>query len=201
MIDTDISPAWRLFQARLRGGESARKMGFSAKDGDVSRFLARFRAANCYRGSQFESVASPTANAYSALLGLFLAWSSFEQLARVSGLADGEKLNWKSIDQLFAEHSSSLVSGSWQPVRPYYAVLAKLASGKLKATLSEAATSGSEVTARQLVTALRNAFVHGQLTPNLGGASPHRTTSACRVLTQHLLVIQKRQFSSIVGVG
>jgi len=199
MPRTDISKSWRVFQRRVSGGETARQIGFPAKDGDVSRFLARFRAARNFRAAEFAEFTKSTADGYSALIGLLLAWGSFEQLARISGAVKDDKLDYRKIDEMFARSSKSLSDRSWNAARPFYGFLATLTSSKALCRALTAAADGGDLSPRELVLALRHSFAHGALTPHFGGSNPRRTIRACRALTEHLLAIQVAEFERVVG--
>jgi hypothetical protein len=197
-LTRDITPAWRRFEKQLAQGRSARDLGFHAKDGDVSRYLARFRIAGSYRSALFDDVSKPTADAYSALIGLLLAWSAFEQLARICGFIRGNNLDYAKIDGLFAEYSASLVNDDWAAVRPAYAFLATFTTAAALSSALQGASGGAPLRPRQLIVALRNAFAHGQLTAHFGGAAPRAVAKACRSLSAHLLTVQASHFASVV---
>lgn len=195
----NFDKSWSLVQARLKLGQGATSCGFKAKDGDLSRYVARFKIARAYRASHFEGVSVSTTDAYSALLGLMLAWGAFEQFAKVSGLVKPRGgLNYGEIDRLFENYSATLASRDWDAVRPAYGFLATLqANEKLEADL-ERASRGEPLLPRKLVTAIRNAFAHGQLTAHFGGIRATKTAKACKALTAHLLALQAAHFIDTV---
>ncbi|MGL4880898.1 MAG: hypothetical protein ACRC8K_07520 [Waterburya sp.] len=52
--------------------------GFVGDHGDINRFAARFRAANCFKKICFDGYSEVTNNGYSALCRVMLTWSAFE---------------------------------------------------------------------------------------------------------------------------
>lgn len=184
------------FEKRLREGGRARDFGFLGSDGDVSRFMARFRLAASYRGLRLHGYSKLTRDTYSALLHLFLAWSAFEQYAAVVGLKKARNLNHEAIDTLFARHgfSGERLAGS-QQLRQFFAYVAAFVDNKsLNAHISQYVASG-EPEPRVLCLALRHAFAHGPLTANAGPRKPRHVTAAARLLAGWLLDVMRSDFS------
>ena len=68
---------WATFDAHVRErGPSA--FGFRTTATKVNRFAARYRAAKCFRKASFDVLAAETAQGYSMLCKLLLAYSAFE---------------------------------------------------------------------------------------------------------------------------
>lgn len=179
----------------LRSGKSARQLGFKASDGDISRFLARFELAARYRQSDFEGYSVATARAYSALIGLLLAWGSFEQLGRICGL------DTKATALLFDSHVESPKGRRSAAVTPLYRYLADRATSPSISLALRNASEGHPLGAEKLMRALRNAFVHGQLTAHTGGAMPKNLAAACSGLTEQLLAVQASHFQKMIAAG
>jgi len=195
----DFNTASRKFQQRLKRDGSARAIGFRARDGDVSRFIARYRLAASYRCSTFDGLSSATVNAYSAMIGLLLAWSAFEQLALICGFTNSRGLDYRSIDALFDASADELTESAWKDIRPFLGFLAGLTNRRTMRTVLEHAAAGGRLTPRQITVALRNAFAHGALTAHFGGATPRGVVRACQALSEHLLRIQAAHFTSVVN--
>lgn len=184
------------FSRLLRSGHSAESLGFSANAGDVSRFLARFRLAAEYQGAVFSSYSPLTERGYSALIGLFLAWSSFEQFAKIIGLLKNQRVDGNAVDIIFAESGVGIEDRRRTSIGPVLGHLAALISpGSLQRQLI-AASQGASLKPRHLVKGLRNAFTHGSLTAHSLGGRIGSLTAACLVLRGQLLQVQQRTFDT-----
>ena len=193
--EVGITRAWKLFEGRLRAGISAKQMGFVTSDGDVSRFLARYRLAAAFERASFRGYPAPTSRAYSSLLRLFLAWSAFEQLALAIGLKTGGDLHHGDIDEFFERHRPPLARMTSPEITlPLRQVLAKhLTSAKL---INNVTTSPSP---RSMCLAFRNAFVHGPLTVHAGSRKPKVLAQAADDWADWLLKVAADEFSTRVG--
>ncbi len=190
-----ITSAWTTFEKHISAGRSARDMGFHGKDGDVSRFLARYRLAAAFRRGCFVGYSAATAAAYSSLLRLFLVWSAFEQFASVSGLKDGDKLKHDEIDVLFEWHRTDELgeATAWRGSKLFMEFLAGLTtSSKLAGQLRKSPSP------RAVCLALRHAFAHGPLTVNAGPRQPRKLAAAADILALWLLRIMRDEFSKKV---
>lgn len=195
-----VSAAQRDFSSRLAKGESARTIGFSAGDGEVSRFFARYRLAAEYRNSAFYTFSSRTADCYSALIGLLLSYSSFEQCAAVSGLVVEGKLAAGKVDRLFED--SGIIKGaeSLEPLRPVFRYLSPLVSSRPLRIALDKAADGEEILPRQLISALRHTFAHGRLSAHIGGLSPVRLSRGYLHLREELLRFQRAHISELMQI-
>jgi len=174
-------------------------MGFSAGDGQVSRFLARYRLAAEYRTAVFHRYNERTARSYSALIGLFLAYSAFEQCAVVGGLAPNGHLSAERVDSLFSANGVLEGATAHRSLRPACAILATLVTRSSLRTALEAAAEGGPLVPRQLMSALRHTFAHGMLSANIGDLSPVGLARSYQHIRDELLRIQAIHIGGIMS--
>lgn len=175
--------------AAIRAGASVSAMGLTGSVGDVNRFLARLDVAIKFEEARFSGFSGPTRETYSSLIRLFLAWSAFERMAHVIGMARNGTLNYQKLGELLSKVSLSGDKGTDRSIAALYPLLAETSKGALKRTL-ETAGSAQPLSATNLLKALRHAFVHGVLTAHAGGVRPARLRHASDLLTQQLIEVQ-----------
>lgn len=187
------------FSDTIRAGGSAATMGLTGSTAAQNRMFARVGLAVRFEAATFHGYSKQTAEAYSSLMGLFLAWSAFEMVAASTGLvrADG-RLAPDRIDALFERERVSTDVSEWAGITPLLALLAELTtSANLRKQLRDAA-AGAPLRLRVLVSALRHAFAHGVLSANLSGVSARQLRRACEELRRLLITVQLTQLSAVV---
>ncbi len=169
----------------------------------VNRFGARFRAARAYRGSTFEGYASgDTATGYNALVALILAFSAFEYLYKVVlGLNVPDMLSL-----LEAEHGTTVtdakaefaVIGKSEDALQLFDDLRPHLDNRHQASINDV-LSGRGVNLIRILAAIRHAFVHGHLTPNMGGVSPTTVIELSLFGFEFLMLVMDKEFSRLVS--
>jgi hypothetical protein len=102
------------------------------------------------------------------------------------------------MGRLFDGHAKPLTSRRSAALAPVYLYLAERATSAAIRSALNNASKGHPIAPDKLIRALRNAFVHGQLTAHTGGAMPRNLAPACSTLTEHLLVVQASHFRKLI---
>lgn len=194
-----ITSGWKTFQSQLAAHHTARDLGFPCKDGDVSRFLARYRLADSFRGVTLDRYAAGTVAAYSSLLRLFLAWSAFEQFAVVIGLRTRATLEHDRIDALLARHPSPRATVALRSTgRTFLEYMTTFVdSPSLKARIL--GRNQDPPSAGSVARGLRHTFAHGPLTVHGGGKRPKRLSALANALADWLLDVMRVEFEERVS--
>jgi hypothetical protein len=163
------------------------------------RFGARFRAANAYTGSKFSGYSSrETARGYTALVAFTLAFSAFEYFYKEVlelDVPELDKLLWskhrKKMDWYQLEFENLVQSPEtdalFKAIRPHV-------DSRHQKSIDEM-VSGTDVILIRVLAAIRHAFVHGHLTPNMGKLPPDTVTELCKFGYNFLMDVMDREFS------
>jgi len=194
--DTRMSGLWLRFEALLAEGQTARDIGFHSIDGDVSRFLARYKVGWAFRGVELSGFTPTTTHTYSALLRLFLVWSAFESYCKVAGLTkSGGGLSHDRV-RTFVETTSTLAlppeGADCRALREF------LFEQTTNSTLRKRLLVDSEWHPYDLCQALRHSFVHGPLTAHAGGTKPAGLRADAEILSSWLLSLMAEGFAGIL---
>ena len=185
---TRWSEMQQAYQTGLAESGNAGSLGFHGSDGDVSRFIARYRLAESFEEARFVGYGEDTGVAYSDMLGFFLTWGAFEAYCRVMGMTkpNASVLDHSAIQPVFKTHE---LKGPLGPKARERLVefLAKHVSDRRLATELKEATGESEVYA--ICRAMRHLFVHGTLTVHAGGTTPSTVSRASKGLREFLLEV------------
>ncbi|MDX1488096.1 MAG: hypothetical protein R3268_07850 [Acidiferrobacterales bacterium] len=166
---------------------------------ETYRWGARYRAAKVYKGSKFDGYSSrDTAKGYSALVALMLAFSAFEYFYK-------EVLNLNVPDflaQLHSDHPTEMNDfqdefefivkspETDQLFKEIYPHLDKRHQKSIDDMLS-----GKDANLIRVFAAIRHAFIHGHLTPNMGDVEPETVIDLCRFGYRFMMTITDLQFS------
>jgi len=178
-----------------RAGHHAHTMGFHGKNGDVSRFAARFRVAKSFEGIALEGYTNETVNGYNALLRVFLVWSAFERfmaliqetpqtiLPRLRAYAPARNI------QAIRKHDRSQL---------WLSFLTERVNSKLRKQL-EAIRSGTSNNITFFAAAARHIFAHGHLSAHANGADPRDVDAICGILFSFHMNVMDKEFDRVVG--
>ena len=75
-------PYWKKYSQNLKEGKKAKDFGFKCKEGDVSRTNARYRVSKSFEKVELSGYSASTMKAYSAIMGVFLIYSVFENYVK-----------------------------------------------------------------------------------------------------------------------
>ncbi len=177
-----------------RGGHDARAMGFHGKNGDVSRFAARFRVAKSFEGIALEGYTQETVNGYNALLRVFLVWSAFERfmgllqvkpetiLPRLRAYAPARHI------QAIRKHDRSQL---------WLSFLTERVNPELHKQLN-AIRSGTSNNITFVAAAARHIFAHGHLSAHANGAAPSDVDAICNILFTFHMSVMDKEFDGMI---
>ena len=163
------------------------------------RWGARYRAAKAYRGAEFDDYSDrETAEGYSCLLGFSLAFSAFEYFhVQVLGLNVPEMT--MLLEDTNVPHMSSMtVAFEKLIMTPETDLLFKTIHPHLDGRHQKSIDkmlAGTETNLIRIFAAIRHAFVHGHLTPNMGKCPPSTVSDLCRFGFQFLMEAMDGEFS------
>jgi len=191
----DLFPPWQRFEQLLRSGHTARTLGFTGSDGDVSRFLARHRLASSFRGATFDEYSERTSAAYSALLKLFLTWGAFESFCRITGRTkSGGGLDHTKLRVLLTGRDRpELELGDRRMVQLRRVLGEYTTHQKLRDRLESDTCSPYDI-----AQALRHTFAHGPLTAH-GSKSPAAVRDGANRLADWLLEVMAEEFAMLLN--
>lgn len=167
---------------------------------ETYRFGARYRAAKMYRGAKLEGYSDPaTAQGYSALLGFVLAFSAFEYFYKevlsqnVPGIL--KQLRRDHIKEMttFQNEFEFLVKSPDTNLlfRKIYPHVHKIYQKSIDEMLA-----GKDANLIRVFAAIRHAFIHGHLTPNMGKVEPITVIELCRFGYRFFMEMMDKQFSA-----
>jgi len=150
----------------------------------TSRFIARFRAASQFEKAIFSVIRPETADGYSKLIKFSLVYSAWEQMR--------EAFDSEAIDRALANHSDAGIRAFIDrrlrtKNNDFFDNLKRGASDRM-VTKIDRIQKGDDYSVIDISTALRNAFSHGDLTPNAkGGGVPE----LAELLSDYLLQVMR----------
>jgi len=163
------------------------------------RFGARYRAAKAYRGADFDEYSDrDTATGYSCLMGLVLAFSAFEYFYKKALSLDVPGMTKLLEDEhVPLMHSTELAFDTlikipdakllFQTIRPHLDSRHQKSIDKMLA--------GTDTNLIRIFAAIRHAFIHGHLTPNIKGVEPSTVIELCRFGFGFLMEAMDDEFS------
>lgn len=165
-------------------------MGFVCQIADINRFGARYRAAKCFRQVEFEGVTQDTADGYSALCHILLAYSAFEHLLKCIGV---RKMD---TQQLLTRDERDRVQSRVRALngqRELFTVLHSFVDKPHKAEI-EKHISGNRCNPFYLASSIRHSFAHGLLSATPVHAPQRSVATVSRYFTEMLMHVMNREF-------
>ena len=158
----------------------------------VTRFGARYRAAFLYEGSTFGAMGASTARGYSRLVHLGLMFSAAESLKEILQVHDRNTTNLLTLAERTtyrreirrADRDNLIMTGVQRDTR----------RGTLVRAAVDAYLARGDASIYLLAKAARSAFVHGSLTPNIGGTTPLELGQVVDTLNDALKTMMDQQF-------
>lgn len=169
--------------------------GFEDDIGNVNRFGARFRAANCFRGINLDGYSHSTAQGYSALCRVLFVWSAFESFMRIVGVRQedtGALLHRYGGTDVLSRIRELDAEGN------FYQFIYERVNARHQREL-ETYRSSDLCNIAYLASAIRHIFSHGHLTPNANSVEPAICIEICHTLSDYLLYTMDREFGSRVA--
>jgi hypothetical protein len=161
----------------------------------VYRFCARYRLAKAFQGMNLDGYTQPTADGYSALTRLAFTWSAFEGLT-------------KALGQSAAHYASRMDPAAWgdclaalramDPTYRVFGFVRRCLTKKTEKAEVDKFLLGNPCSGVILACAVRNIFLHGDLTPNADQCPPPVMAAVCDRLTTALFRVMDREFRECV---
>ncbi|MGI0482787.1 hypothetical protein ACN4EE_18625 [Geminocystis sp. CENA526] len=147
---------------------------------ELYRFAARYRLSYSYQGINLQDYPEQSVEAYGCLLGVFLAYSAFEQLYKAVGLT---QIRGKHIVEEWSIEDKSIA----EELRKRYKVIDflhdKVSADQLKQRIMEFQL-GNNHNILVLATAIRHLVAHGVMTVHGGNVNSKTTIAFCSMLKE-----------------
>lgn len=169
--------------------------GFSGNRGDIARFGARYRVAKAFRGLTLDGFNKGTVAGYSAMMGVFLAWSAFERyLALISKNQDGVLADFAPYDPAgFIANVATADVG-----HKFYLFVHPRVNTPHQAKLTEF-KNGTLQNPTYLASAVRHLFGHGHLAAHSGTQDPAHAKKICDLIFDYHMKFLDSEFSKAVA--
>lgn len=176
-------PGWAQVDALLGAYRAPSSFGFTGSAGDLNRFWSRYRLAKSFREIAVDHFVPDTVQGYSSLFRVFLVWSAFEHLMRITGN------NLGTMAARLTPYDPDAFAAAIRATPDYHrflsVVLAELDRKPYIDNLT-AFLAGNPSNILAVPAAIRHIFAHGKLTPNSGtgnvGAANAISASSCEFL-------------------
>ena len=185
----DYPPQWDTY-TQFIGVAGPGPLGFVCTIADTNRFGARYRAAKCFRRVEFEGVTVDTADGYSALCHILLAYSAFEHLLKCIGVHKNDTQQLLTRDER-DRAQSNLRNLNGQ--RELFIVLHAFVNRMHKDEI-EKHVAGDRCNPFFLASSIRHSFAHGVLAATPVHAPQRSVATVSRFLTRMLMQVMDREF-------
>ncbi|MCC7005183.1 MAG: hypothetical protein IT497_00890 [Ottowia sp.] len=158
----------------------------------LNRLNARFRLANSE--VEVKGYRPDTGKGYSALLKIGLVWAAFEFFLKMF------KLKQRDAGDLIEESEAFDIQKNIRTLDAddkFYFFIKSNVNSTHKEELTNY-LNNDPCNIVYLASAIRHAFVHGKLTPNVDGANPDAVSKICNMLSSTLLKMIDDRFSKFV---
>jgi hypothetical protein len=169
-------------------------MGFVGSVAALNRFAARYRAAKCFNGLEFDELTKSIADGYSALTHLLLTYSAFEHFLRCIGT------ELRNTSALLANEDRDKVLAKLHSLTgcdEFFGAIRQHLEPRYQKHV-DTFRSGAPCNPFYLAAAIRHAFAHGHLAASQQGVPTETTGSICRYMCRLLFWLMDREFSSRV---
>jgi len=147
---------------------------------ELYRFAARYRLSYSYQGINLQDYPEQSVEAYGCLLGVFLAYSAFEQLYKAVGLT---QIKGKHIVEEWAIEHESIAEELRKKRKVIDFLHDKVHAPKLKERIMEFQL-GNNHNILVLALAIRNLVAHGVMTVHGGNVNSKTTIGFCSMLKE-----------------
>lgn len=184
-------PGWEQVDALLGAYRAPSTFGFVGSAGDLNRFWSRYRLAKSFRGIAVDHFVRDTVQGYSSLFRVFLVWSAFEHLMRITGknlgtMADG-----------LPHYSPDAFADAVRAVSDYDKFLSVVLAELDRKPHIDNLTSflaGSTSNVLAVPAAIRHIFAHGKLTPSSGAGHVGAANSISALSCDFLFRVMDGEF-------
>jgi len=189
-----MPPHWHLVDiAFARQFGCAHDVGFVGTKQTVRRFAARYRLARSFECLKFKAghdYGEETATGYERIFRVFLCWSAFELLTKITGTRRDPAAIEAFAISVGSEAAASAIYGVPDHTAYLDAVLEKVTTRGLKLALQDfMARVPNRVMA--VPESIRHIFAHGELTPNAGRAV-EACSNICEISTDLMFRIMDK---------
>ncbi len=189
-------PRWREWSSVVvREDCDPNVLGFICGHAALNRAAARYRVARSFGGVVLERFAVPTAEGYSALFRLFLAWTAFEQYYKALGLTSQTRDAWFAK---YAPEDADTRIRSMDPNNCLFHLVLNKTRRDVEANVA-AYVKRQPYGLTYLAAAVRHVFAHGILTPHANKASPIDVANLTNYLATLLLDAMALDFEARVA--
>ena len=181
-------PKWEVYEMHY---QSAGYTHLFAAAKTVNRFFARYRFARAFKGLELEGYSDETTSGYNALTKVTLHWTAFEQLCRAIKITDMRMIGQRHS---YDECIKSIREADPQNIF-FRSVKFHITTPDQKIQLDAFINNGT-CSSLTLAKSIRHIFLHGPLTPNVNGCSPHAVSAICDALCKSLVEIMDIEFAN-----
>ncbi|MBW4463641.1 MAG: hypothetical protein KME47_25870 [Nodosilinea sp. WJT8-NPBG4] len=184
---------WIDYQAQMKASSAnfCGLLGLGSDPGNINRFAARFRVANCFKKLELEGYSSNTEIGYSSLCHVFLAWSAFETLL---DLKDTKVSSIENSLKTYRADNSLLQIKTLDVGNKFYNFIHDRVNPTHQKELDKYFQS-DPCNIAYLASAIRHIFAHGWLTPNANEVDPKIVAEICRILCEFLVEVMDSEFT------
>ncbi|AFZ54696.1 MAG: hypothetical protein Kow0091_21220 [Geminocystis sp.] len=149
---------------------------------ELYRFAARYRLSYSYQGINLQDYPEQSVEAYGCLLGVFLAYSAFEQLYKAVGLT---QIRGKHIVEEWAIENESIAEELRKSHRVIDFLHDKVDTNGLKRRIIEFKL-GNNHNILILAQSIRHLVAHGVMTVHGGNVNSKTSIGFCNILKENL---------------
>lgn len=185
----DFPPRWETYEHFINIAGTG-PLGFDCTPADTNRFGARYRAAKCFRHVKFEGFTAETAEGYTALCHILLAYSAFEHLLKCIGVTT------YGTEVLLSRDTRDQVQSKLRELmgqRELFDFLYGFVDKRHKAEIKKH-VSGHRCNPFFLASSIRHTFAHGVLTATPVNAPSRTVATVSRFFTRVLMKVMDREF-------
>ncbi|EOX1608282.1 hypothetical protein ACPD0O_003477 [Vibrio cholerae] len=189
--------SWEKYCDMYNAGEDFSQFNFapSIAEGDIFRFNARYSFFREFQAISLSNYNESTSRAYSQMMKLTLLWGVLESNMNVTGKTRNDFDNSYNPTRL----SSLLTTISTSDIYAIYRFIQNAdGTNSTHQRHLEEFTQGNSFGLTYLVSAVRNSFAHGVLTPHSGSKKPKVMASLCESLIDFYIPVIEAEFNGLV---
>ncbi|EGQ5297369.1 hypothetical protein [Enterobacter asburiae] len=167
--------------------------------GDLNRFAARYALAADFEGVMIKNSTKQTNLGYEALMRSLLVWSAVESYYYVLPTGSGGKYNYLSYT--FSEENAltTTLKKNGSDLLRFYTYISSSPNVEVKhRTNVQDFLSGNNYNPIYLLSSIRHAFGHGELSAHVDGVNPQTINNISKILKTSILEKINDHFSSLV---
>lgn len=167
--------------------------------GDLNRFAARYSLAADFEGVIIRNSTKKTNIGYEALMRALLVWSTVESYYNVLPSGSGGKYKYLSYTAQEENNLTSLLKKNGPDVIGFYTYISTSPNVEVNNRTSvQNFLSGKNYNPIHLLSSIRHAFGHGDLSAHVDGVNPQTINNISKILKTSILEKIDDHFSSLV---